>query len=187
VSGLLGLRARYEYVFLLLPALGLAAGGALAAGLRAAGHAAPQVARAARTGLVALLLLSVLTLGAVGGVTLRALARTDGAAGTRYGASYAAERAAVDWLLARGLALRAYPSFEYVVLADLAYREAPPDVRARYAPVPQVVPYWDQPYLLPVPRGRPLRLASIYEGPPPATPAARFGPVSVVLEGEVGR
>ncbi|MCO5167590.1 MAG: glycosyltransferase family 39 protein [Planctomycetes bacterium] len=185
---LVGVRARQAYLFLLLPCLCLAAGVGLAWLLRAARRLPAPWPRPVRRGLLAgglagAALLAAATLAALGG-----LARAGGAPDARYGATYACKRAALDWLLEQGLGLGRYPSFAYPMTFDIAWRAAPPERQARYAPVATHVPFWGQPFLLPVPRG-PLRTASLYEGaaPPGAAPAARFGPVVVVLDGGGGR
>lgn len=185
---LVGVRARQAYLFLLLPAFCLAAGVALA-WLRAAARRLPGAwPRRARAGLLAGALLGAGVLGGVTLVALDGLARAGGAPGARYGATYACQRAALDWLVAEGLGLERYPTFAYPMTLDVAWRAAPPEQRARFDLRRTEVPFWGQPFVLPVPRG-PLRTASIYEAaaPPGATVLARFGPVLVVRERAEGR
>ncbi len=179
-----GVRARQAYLFLLLPCLCLAAGAAVAwAGAAARRLGDARRVRAARSALCAAVVLGAATFVAVTSSTLAWLARAGGAPEARYGATYAAKRAAVDWLIEEGYAIGSYPSFTYPMTLELAWRAAPPEQRARFVAWKTSVPFWEQPLTLPLPRGS-LRTASIVEGSPPAGAkvAARFGPVFVLVD-----
>lgn len=179
-----GVRARQAYLFLLLPCFCLAAGAAVSwAGATARRLGASWRVRAARTALCSLVLLTAASFVAITLSTLAWLVRAGGAPEARYGATYAAKRSALDWLVEHGYALGSYPSFTYPMTLELAWRAAPPAQQARFTPMRTAVPFWEQPLVLPVPRG-PLRTASILEGSPPhdVAPAARFGPVTIVVD-----
>lgn len=179
-----GVVALPPYVVTLLPAVCLLVAGTVAAAWRSTRALPPALTRrAARTALVAASTLGLLSFGAFGLAGVAALAREGGAHDRHLRATYAPKRAAVDWILEHERALSAYPNAQYLLTLDLAWRALPDERRGRFGVLQQALPYWDVPYVVPVPRGA-LRTVSIVEAAPSEELAgrvlARFGSVAVV-------
>lgn len=178
---LIGVRAVAPYVVQLAPLGCLLAAAAAAAAWRACGGPGPA-ARGARVALTGVLALGLAGQAALAGAGVRAVAARGGAADRPYRLTYATTRAAADWVLERPLAVGRFPAWQHCLMLDVAWRALPPARQAGFEPRRAVLPYWDLPYLLPVPRG-PFRVVALEEldpgAPPPGGTLARFGPLIV--------
>lgn len=81
--------------------------------------------------------------------------------GSDYDLPYFAKKRAVAELLDRELELVQYPRLEYLVVLEAAYRELPPEKRARFEIARTTIGYWDLDVAIPRPKERRGR-AAIY-------------------------